>query len=447
MSYISFYKFLFIFEILIAEFLFTFRLKKRKLFAIRLLFSTIFLLLVAMIPFPTKTFYFNCINFFFLFGMSLLVLIFCYDEPFLNLLFCGMAAYTSQHFAYELTNLAFSILEQGISPLLGMYSTSKIDFSAFDKKTVLVSTLYLICYFVSYWLIYLTFARRIKSGSDLKIKSRTLLSLIGAGVAINIIISSIITYYLYSDSLGASINYGTNTLCGLLLLACQFSQLSTREAERELDFIKKIWNQEKEQYQILHENIDLINIKCHDMRHKIRKLANGKNFSNEELNAIEESIEIYDSAIKTGNEVLDVILTEKGFRFKGKGIKFTSIIDGEAISFLNESDIYSLFGNIMDNAIDATLKIPNVDERLIDLKIYKTSDFVSVNLKNTYFGNIKFDNNGLPITDKSNKDYHGFGMKSIAYIVEKYNGNLSIVVEDGIFNLNILFFNNDSQYK
>ena len=78
------------------------------------------------------------------------------------------------------------------------------------------------------------------------------------------------------------------------------------------------------------------------MRHKIRTIADGKNLTNEEISEIEQSIAIYDSSVKTGNEALDVILTEKGFRCNGKGIKFTCVVDGSSLSFLSESDLYSL---------------------------------------------------------------------------------------------------------
>ncbi len=443
MTYIVFYKFLFVIELVIAEFLYSFRLKKRKMYILRFIASLLVLFLVAAIPFPNNTFYFSCLNFFIIFSISLLSLWFIYDEPFISVLFCALASYTTQHLAYEFTNLTFSIVEQGVSPLLGMYSNAIIDFSSFDKTTLFAATLYLICYFIVYWIIYVVFAKQIKTGTDLRIKSKTLFALIGAGVLINIVISSVITYYLQEDSLGSAINYATNTLCGILLLASQFGQLSTKEAKRELDILQKLWHQEKEQYQVLQENMDLINIKCHDMRHKIRAITDGKNLTNEEISEIEQSIAIYDSSVKTGNEALDVILTEKGFRCNGKGIKFTCVVDGSSLSFLSESDIYSLFGNIMDNAIYATLKVKDPEERLINLKVHKANGFVSINIKNSYEGEITFGKDGLPITNNPDKNYHGFGMKSIAYIVDKYAGNLSIAVEDNIFNLNILFLRND----
>ena len=96
----------------------------------------------------------------------------------------------------------------------------------------------------------------------------------------------------------------------------------------------------------------------------------------------------------------------------------------------------------MDNAIYATLKVKDPEERLINLKVHKANGFVYI-IKNSYEREITFGKDGLPITTNPDKNYHGFGMKSISYIVDKYNGNLSIAVEDNVFNLNILFLRND----
>lgn len=441
MSYISFYKIIFIIELLIAEYLFAHNLKKRNKFYLRLILGLVVLFGISFIPLSTENFILNSLDFFVLFWFSLFLVWLCYEESFFNILFCCMAGYTTQHFAYEITNLMLCLVEQGISPLLGMYSNSIIDFSSFDKRTLFSITLYLICYFISYWIIYLLFAKRIKKGIDLKINNLILLGLIFAGAFCNIIIGSMIIHYMSKDFIGMVINFITNGLCCILLLVCQFNQLTTKETKRELDILQMMWIQEKQHYQLLQENIDLINIKCHDMKHKIRLLTNGKNFSNEEIESIDKSITIYDSSLKTGNEALDVILTEKAFICNEKNVKFTCVIDGTLISFINETDIFSLFGNIMDNALNATLKMDNIDERFINLKINKEKDFISINIKNSFKGKINLDKDGLPITDNVDKNYHGFGMKSISYMVEKYHGNLSIAINDNIFNLNILFLN------
>lgn len=438
MSYISFYKLLFVLELSTAEFLFGMRLKKRSYYPLRFAASVIFLLGIAAIPIPMTAFWSTSLVFLMLFGLSFLSMRFYCDEPMINVLFCAIASYTVQHFTYELAGFSMSLLEWGTSPMRDLYSNETISLKSFNETTALAVILYLICYISAYWLLFVTFGKKIKKGSDMHIKSPALFGIISSGLFVDIIINSLVMYYVSDHAAGSAIANITNMLCCLLLLGCLFGQLYTSDIKGELDFVKRLWQQEKEQYEISRANIDLINIKCHDMRHKIRAITKN-NLSDEEIDEIEQSISIYDSAVKTGNEALDVILTEKSLRCNGADILFTCVADGGLLDFMSESDIYSLFGNIMDNAIDATAKITEPDGRTIGLKIRTVGEFVSINAKNTFAGEIELDARGLPKTTKPDGNYHGFGMKSIAYLAEKYGGNLAVAAEDGVFNLNLLF--------
>ncbi len=438
MTYISFYKIIFIIELLIAEYLFAHNLKKRNKFYLRIILGLVVLFGISFIPLSTENFILNSLDFFVLFWFSLFLVWLCYEESFFNILFCCMAGYTTQHFAYEVTNLMLCLVEQGISPLLGMYSNSIIDFSSFDKRTLFSITLYLICYFISYWGIYLLFAKRIKKGIDLKINNLILLGLIFAGAFCNIIIGSMIIHYMSKDFIGMVINFITNGLCCILLLVCQFNQLTTKETKRELDILQMMWIQEKQHYQLLQENIDLINIKCHDIKHQIRQIGQNKSISEDVVKELENSISLYDSIAKTGNNVLDIILTEKNLYCKKNQITLTYIADGEKLNFMEESDIYSLFGNALDNALEAVIKIKEYDKRIIELKIHTVNDLLTINIRNSYEGKINFDDDGLPITTKEDSSYHGYGVKSIYLIVDKYNGNVSFKEKNNMFSLNIL---------
>lgn len=148
-------------------------------------------------------------------------------------------------------------------------------------------------------------------------------------------------------------------------------------------------------------------------------------------------ISIYDADVKTGNEAIDIILTEKNLLCCNKKIKLTCMADCKKLFFIDDSDLYVLFGNALDNAIEAVSKIDNKEKRYIGFTVYNHNDMISINVNNFYSGEISLDKDGLPITTKDNKDYHGFGMKSIKMIVDKYHGDVSIVTKDNIFNLNI----------
>lgn len=438
------YKILFIVEIIIAEFLFTFRLKKKKKFLLRYSLSLVLLLLITiLIPIISVDALFSSFLFFFLFFLSIIMLLVCYDEPVINIIFCGVASYTMQHFSYELSNLVLSLINAGQSPLLGMYGEGEVQIFTFTEKGIFMTLVYFLCYLSAYWLLFLWFGKKIKKSGEMKIKSIWILYLIGAGLIINIILNAIVVYspINYENNLLYFVCYIYNLLCCVLLLFGQFSLLYTRELQSEIDIINHLWHQEKMQYQISKENIELINIKCHDMKHQIRSIVQNNSLSDKTIKDIENSISLYDANVKTGNEVLDIVLTEKSLICNKNSIVMSYIIDGEKLNFMDEGDIYSLFGNALDNAIEAVLKIDDKNKRIISIKIHQMANFITINISNTYIGTIELNEEGLPMTTKDNANYHGFGMKSISYIVDKYEGDLSFVVNEGIFNLNMLLKN------
>ena len=437
-SNLTLYKLLFIIEILTAEFLFTFRLKKRKYYVLRAL-GCIAVLLTAALFFPEidAGALYSSFMFLTLFALTIPALWLCYAEPWKNVIFCAVAAYTLPHFAYELASLALSVIVWGKSPLLGMYDDGQIDFWAFDKESILLITVYVLCYFLSYWLIYAIFGRKIKKGGGMRIKSLSLLLLIGAGLIVDIVLNSVVIYsdMSFENSL---VNYITNLMCCILLLYSQFGLLLNKELEGELQTMQQLLNQDKEQYASLKENIDLINMKCHDMRHQIREIGISKSLNSEVIDEMEKSITLYDTMVKTGNEALDVILSEKSLLCYRKGIVLTCVADGGRLDFMSATDLYSLFGNALDNAIEAVMKIDDPDGRIIGLRIHAVGQMVTINLKNSFVGEVELDDDGFPVTTKEDKRYHGFGLKSIRYVVEKYDGSVAVQVEDGMFNLNVL---------
>ena len=198
-----------------------------------------------------------------------------------------------------------------------------------------------------------------------------------------------------------------------------------------------MWQAQK-QYKISKENIDLINLKCHDMKHQIREIGTSKRLDREVIEDLERSISVYDSVVKTENEALDIILTEKSFKCLKHNIILNCIADGKKLNFMKNSDVYSLFGNALDNAIEAVMRLREKEKRVIGLKVYSVGGLITVNIRNFYEGGLRLDETGLPRTTKADKDQHGFGLKSIQLVVEKYGGNLSVAAKENVFNLNIL---------
>ena len=228
-----------------------------------------------------------------------------------------------------------------------------------------------------------------------------------------------------------------NFICCAFGIMFIFEVYYRNNLNRKYEIIQAIRKGEKEQYQLSKQTIDMINVKCHDFRHQIRDMGRYNHIDENVIKNINSYIDIYDSAIKTSNKTLNIILGEKSLICNKYNIMFSCVADGQLISFMEEEDIYSLFGNIIDNAIDAVKELEE-DKRIIILKIKAIGNLVSISSKNSFSGEIKMVN-GLPKTSKGDSAYHGFGLQSVKMICAKYDGSMEIDAENNIFRINLLF--------
>ena len=194
--------------------------------------------------------------------------------------------------------------------------------------------------------------------------------------------------------------------------------------------------QAREQYRVSKENVDAISMKCHDLKHLLLALRGV--IDPKEYDSMMETIDSYGAEIKTNNEVLDVVFQEKNFRCRKLGIQFTCIIDGTAVNFMGITDQYILFGNLLDNAIEAVSLLPEGEVKNIQVTVRRERGFVVITTENGYAGTLEWTD-GRPGTSKEDKQNHGFGLLSIEKIVHKYGGRYSISTDDQIFCMSILF--------
>ena len=187
---------------------------------------------------------------------------------------------------------------------------------------------------------------------------------------------------------------------------------------------------ERKQYEQKKETVELINVKCHDMRHQIDLLEKrGKGMDPQELDKMRELINIYDSSVQTGNETLDILLTERSLYCEKYGIRLSCIVDGSKLDFMSVSDICSLFGNALENAIRAVEILEDPEERIISLKVQEKNGMLLIRADNSFRGNLVFDGD-LPQTTKKKDGYHGYGLKSIQMVAKKYAGVMRIQTDE-----------------
>lgn len=224
----------------------------------------------------------------------------------------------------------------------------------------------------------------------------------------------------------------------IVLLYLEGEMFKKSHIRQELEVMNLLYQKEREQYFLAKENIELINQKCHDLKHQIRALRKGdKEELDKYLKEIENSVEIYEAIVKTGNEVFDTILTEKSLHCRAKQIQVSCVADGSQMDFIDTIDLYALLGNAMDNAIEAVEQFREPEKRQIDVMIYRQQRFLVIHIMNPLPQSLVYKE-GLPVTTKADKSFHGFGLRSMKMIVKKYEGFLSVSEEDGCFSLKML---------
>lgn len=225
----------------------------------------------------------------------------------------------------------------------------------------------------------------------------------------------------------------------ITLLYLQSALFKKSSMRKELETIQLLWHQQKGQYQLSKETIELINHKCHDLKHQVQAIRAVKDEKEREtyLEKIEKSVQIYSAIVRTGNEILDTILTEKSLICENSGIHINCVADGSLLAFMNPVDLYTLFGNALDNAIEAVRKLESKEKRVIDIMLYERQSFLMLQIVNPMCGEVKFED-GLPLTTKAKNGYHGYGMKSMLHTIQKYEGHLTTEIKNGCFYFNVM---------
>lgn len=209
--------------------------------------------------------------------------------------------------------------------------------------------------------------------------------------------------------------------------------------KQELNAINHILNQQYEQYQLSRDSIELINQKYHDMKHQINIIRAESDPLKKEANLekMDRDIRLYEAQNKTGNNVLDTILTSKSMYCVQHEINLTCVADGTLLEFMDVMDICTIFGNVLDNAIESVEQLEDSGLRLIRAAVFAQNNFLMIRMENYCEAKLTMDD-GLPVTTKGDSRFHGYGIKSIRYAVEKYEGTMTIHIENNWFAIRIL---------
>lgn len=227
---------------------------------------------------------------------------------------------------------------------------------------------------------------------------------------------------------------------GLAVLYAFQSRVNEYLSEKEIEVIRTMLKSQYDQYRSYQESMELIRIQRHDLKHHIAVLRAETDMEKREewLDRLEEELNTSEIGALTGNRVLDIMLTVKQGVIKKNGIHFTWVADGTLLDFMHVTDICTILGNALDNAIENVVMLDDSKKRLIHLSISLKKDFVLIRMRNYCEQEPDWDGTGSIRTTKADKAKHGYGIKSIRYTVEKYGGSTQVCWRDGWFELGLL---------
>ncbi len=208
--------------------------------------------------------------------------------------------------------------------------------------------------------------------------------------------------------------YSKNTVC-------------IREQELKKQQTIERMNQQFSYYQERAKDEERVRALYHDMKNHLLILERQNSAETKQMvSDLRRRISDYEEYIHTGNEFLDVIIHDKAKKAKEQQIDFSAVIHFEDGGFIEPMDLSTIFGNALDNAIEASVKLPP-EQRLITVKARSIHDVLMIVFENHAAAGRM---NG---TSKEDGFLHGFGIPNIQKAVEKYNGECVIRQEDGKF--------------
>ena len=395
-------------------------LKRRKLFWLRFVPSSLlFLALPSFLPNQLQNtwFYLGSFNFLFilLFLLSILLMLFCFRLPLTHAIFLSSAAYAMQNFEYAIKFLIANLFFP-------------------EGRNLIYFIIMLIVEILVYAGYYFLFVRRVKEDIAASLDDKKLIAYSLLVVAICMVVGSW-TYDMNYSNPATSIYIGISSFTLMLL---QFRLFKSSKAEEDQKIVEQLLAYSEKKQKMSSEIVALVNIKAHDLKHQLSRIEHSEGEGKKDyLNDLKKTVELYDAKLETGNDALNIILSEKRLICLSQKISFNCVVDGESLSFMKSSDIASLFGNIVDNAIEAVSSL-EPEKRMISLSVAPKEGLLLIHSDNCLPFALKLDEEGIPQTSKEDKLNHGFGIKSIRYIAEKYHGNMTIDLSEGKFNLNIL---------
>lgn len=193
-----------------------------------------------------------------------------------------------------------------------------------------------------------------------------------------------------------------------------------------------------EQAKLLEENARQLSAFRHDSQNKyiaLHEFLNAKEYQLAEqyLENLMDKLTLQTVYCNTGNITIDSIVNYKLNKASQAGVMIQTEISIPSEIFVSTDDLIVLLGNLLDNAIEATLNLSR--EGWITLKLKQINSGLAIKIFNNYTGPVFVNHNAITTSKKDNSHLHGLGLDNAKMIADKYHAHLKIDYTQNVFSV------------
>jgi sensor histidine kinase regulating citrate/malate metabolism len=216
-----------------------------------------------------------------------------------------------------------------------------------------------------------------------------------------------------------------------VIFTCFYQQFSSKR-DKELVELKAI--QQKQEldntyFELLSHQNEELQVFVHDTKNHLNNICNllgSSELVKDYISNIVDDIDSVNRIGKTTNKLLDLIIDKYNYICEKNGVTFLTNIHKANLDFISNNDFTSLFNNLLDNAVEAA-KVS--DKKRISLNINIIGNMLHIEVTNSC-DKPPVSYNKILISTKDNKQFHGYGFKSITRTVKKYKGDIEWDYDD-----------------
>lgn len=230
----------------------------------------------------------------------------------------------------------------------------------------------------------------------------------------------------------------SNIVFAFLLFGVCFVYLNIkkqmRDKEKEIELLKEKGKIQVDYYREVSHFQKQINKLYHDLKNHIliANQLNSEKLKGEYTESLERYFSEFQVKVNSGNEILDILLLKKAEECKRKKIDIKLYVNFSKGSFVNLVDVSIIFGNVLDNAIEACERITD-EKKWIELFVDEYEDFIYIKISNP-FSLVKKEKGRL-MSLKNDDEKHGLGLECLEDTLRKYGGTCIYTTEQSVFKL------------